>query len=63
MWKSLSTWDVFWMNWIQMVASGRKAADAIISLIYTRGLQLECVRVVHKALLLLAILYGNEAMV
>ena len=45
------------------VASGRKVADAIRSLVNTRGLQLECVRVLHIGLLMPVLLYGSETMI
>ena len=42
------------------VVSGRKVAVAIMSLINARGLQLECVKVEHEALLVPVQLYGNK---
>ena len=44
------------------VASGRKAAGAIRSLVNGRGLQLECARVLHVRLLMPVLLYDSETM-
>ena len=53
--QSSSIWGVFWMNQVQMMPSGRKAVDAIRSLINARGLQLE-------EFFALALLYDSETM-
>ena len=46
------------------VASGRRIADAIRSLVNARSLQLECVRILHGSLLVVPVLkYGSETMV
>ena len=53
MFQNLNTWDMFWMNWLQMrqryrkVLSGRRVAGAFRSLVNGRGLQLECAGVLH----------------
>ena len=39
---------------------GKEVAGAIRSLIITRGVQLECARVLHKALLVPVLLYSSE---
>ena len=44
------------------VVNGRRVAGAIRSLVNTRGLQLECVRVLHETLLEPVLLYCNETM-
>ena len=45
------------------VVSGRKVACAIRSLVNARGLQFECVRMVHAALHVPVLLCGNETMI
>ena len=45
------------------VASERRVASAIRSLVSVRGIQLECARVLHDALLMPVLLYGSETMV
>ena len=45
------------------VASGRKIAGAIRSLVNVKGLQLECARGQHEELLVPVLLYGNEKMI
>ena len=45
------------------VASGWKVAGAIRSLISARGLQLECVRMLHEGLLVPVLLYGSETVI
>ena len=47
--QNLNTWDVFWMNQIKMkfsrkVASQRRVAGAITSLVNDSDLQLECAK-------------------
>ena len=42
------------------MASGRKVAYAIKSLVNARCLQLECVRLLQEGLLMLVLLYGSE---
>ena len=44
------------------VASGRKVAGAIRSLVNARDLQLECARVLHETLLVPVLMYGSEPM-
>ena len=44
------------------MASGRKVAGAIRSLVNARDLQLECTRVVHETLLVHVLMCGNETM-
>ena len=44
------------------MASGRNVASVIRSLINTRDLQLECVRVLHETLLVPVLMYGSETM-
>ena len=46
----------------RQVESGRRVASAIMSLVNDRGLQLECVRVLHKTLLVPVLMYGSETM-
>ena len=45
------------------VASGRKAAVAIRSMVNAMGLQLKCARVLYEALIMLGLLYGSETVV
>ena len=45
------------------VASGRRVAGAIRSLINVKSLQLECARVFHKSLLVPVLTYGSETMI
>ena len=45
------------------VASGRRVAGAIRSLVNTRSLQLECARVLHESLLVPVLMYGSETMI
>ena len=45
------------------VASGRRVAGAISSLVNARSLQLECTRVLHESLLMLVLTYGSETMI
>ena len=42
--------------------SGSRVADAIMSLVKTRDLQLECARVLHETLLVPILMYGRETM-
>ena len=51
------------MNHVQVAVSWRKGADTTRSLVNASGLYLERERVLHKALLMLALLYGNETMI
>ena len=44
------------------VASGRRVAGVIRSLVNTRALQLECARVFHETLFVPVLMYGNETM-
>ena len=45
------------------LVSGRKVAGTIRSVINVRGLQLECVRMLHEALLVPFLLYSSETMI
>ena len=45
------------------VASGRRVAGAIRSLVNPRSLQLECARVLHEPLLVPVLTYGSETMI
>ena len=45
------------------MVSGRRVAGSSRSLFNARGLQLECVRVLHKTLCVLILMYGNESMI
>ena len=45
------------------VASGRRVAGAIRSLVNARSLQLECARVLHESLLVSFLTYGSETIV
>ena len=42
------------------VASGKRVAGAIRSLVNGRDLQLECVRVLHETLLVTVLMYGKR---
>ena len=44
------------------VASGRRVADAIRSLVNARDFQLECARILSETLLVLLFMYGSETM-
>ena len=46
-----------------MVASGRKVAGSIRSVVNARGLQIERAMVLHEELLMLVLLYGSETMI
>ena len=48
---------------IRKVASGKRDADAIRSLVNARSLQLECAEVLHESLLVSVLTYGSETMV
>ena len=45
------------------VASGRRVAGAIRSLVKSRSLQLEFTRVLHESLLVPVVTYGSETMI
>ena len=45
------------------MASGRRVAGAIRSLINAKGLQLECDRILHKILLIPVLMCGSETMI
>ena len=45
------------------VASGRRVAGAIRSLVNAANLQLERARVLHETLLLLVLMYGSDTMI
>ena len=45
------------------VASGRRVAGAIRSLVNDRGLQLECARVLHESLFMSVHMYSNETII
>ena len=45
------------------VASGRKFAFVIRSLVNVRGLQLQCARMLHKGFLVPVLFYGCETMI
>ena len=45
------------------VASGRRVAGPIRSLVNARSLQHECARVLHESLLLSVLMYGSETMI
>ena len=44
------------------MASGRRVAGVIRSLVNARDLQLECARVLHEILLVLVLMYGRKIM-
>ena len=44
------------------VASGRRVAGAIRSLVNARSVQLECARILHESLLIPVLTYGSETM-
>ena len=44
------------------VASGRRVADAISSLVNARDLHLECVRILHETLVVPLLMYGSETL-
>ena len=61
--QNLNTWDVFWMNLChRKVASGKRVAGVIRSLVNARYLQLDCARVLHETLLVPLLIYGSETM-
>ena len=45
------------------VVSERRVVGAIRFLVSTRGLQLECARVLHETLLVPVLIYGSEAII
>ena len=45
------------------MASGRRVASVIKSMVSAVGLQLECVRVLHESLLVSVFIYGSEKMI
>ena len=45
------------------VASGRRIAGVIRSLVNVRGLQLQCARVLHETLLVPVLMYGRETVI
>ena len=45
------------------VASGKRVAGAIRSLVNARYLQLECARVLHETLFVLVLMNGSETMI
>ena len=45
------------------MASGRRVAGAIRSMVNARSLQLECARVLHESLLVLVLTYGSDTMI
>ena len=49
-------------EWNRKVASGRRVAGVIRSLVNARDLQLECTRVFYETLLVPVITYGSETM-
>ena len=48
---------------IRKLASGRRVAGAIRSLVIARSLQLECARVLHDSLMVPVLTYGSETMI
>ena len=44
------------------VASGRRVADGIRSLVNARDLQIECAKMLHETLLMSILSYGGESM-
>ena len=50
------------LNFSRKVASGRRLAGAIKSLVIARDLQIECARVLHETLLVAFLTYGSETM-
>ena len=63
-----NTWGVFWRKWVQLmqsvrgrpVVSRRKVAGALRFLLNANGLQVEYIRILHEALLVLVFMYGSE---
>ena len=49
-------------EWSRKVASGRRVAGAIKSLVNVKGFQLECARVLDELLLVPVLTYGSETM-
>ena len=45
---------------VRKVASGRRVAGAIKSLVNAKSLSFECIRVLHESMLVPALLYGSE---
>ena len=66
--SNLNIWDVLdesgtdGAECSRKVASGRRVARAIRSLVNTRDLQLECARVLHGTLFIPVLMYGSETM-
>ena len=50
-------------NYCRKVVNGRKVSGSIRSLVNTRGLKLEYVRMLCEGLLVPALLYGSETMI
>ena len=67
--QNLNTWDVLdelgtdETECSRKVASGRRVAGAISSLVNAKSLQLECARVLHESLLVPVLTHGNETMI
>ena len=51
------------VEYLRKVASGRKFAGVIRSLVNARGLQLKCARVLHEALLVPVLMYVSETVI
>ena len=59
-----NTWDVFWMNRVQMRQCRRRGiAGTIAPSVNARGLHTECTRVLYESLLIPVLMYGSEAMI
>ena len=63
--RNLNTWDVLWTKAVcrRKVASGRRVAGAVRSLVNARSLQLECARGLHESLLVPVLTYVIETMI
>ena len=64
--RNLNIWDVFYESGTDgaecnmKVASVRRVAGAIRSLVNARHLQLECARVLHETLLVPVLMYSSK---
>ena len=67
--RNLNNWVMFWINRVQMmhcrmkVASGRRVAVDIRSLVNVRGLQLQCARFLNEALVVPVLMYNSDTMI
>ena len=57
---SLDASGTYGAEFSRKVASGRRVASTIRSLVNVRDLQLECARVLHETLVVPVLMYGSE---